>query len=102
VENAYVKIPRNVLHNVFFGEDDKQRLARLHLQLMMSCNFGEGIKNVNGRDAFCRRAEYAGDYQELAEQLQWPYQMVRRQMQLLAKQHRRKRAARCWPNLKSD
>jgi hypothetical protein len=84
-ENAYLKVPRRVLNALYFGKGGRERLALLYLYLMLCCNFKEGSRLVNGQDLFCRRAEYIGDYQELADQLQWPYSTVRKQMLLLEK-----------------
>ena len=61
----YVKIPRYTL-NLLKCPATRQ-LGQLHILLFDICFFADGYAKLNGRKVPCKRGEYVGTQQELAD-----------------------------------
>lgn len=61
----YVKIPRYTLD--LLKCPATRQLGQLHLLLFDICFFADGYTDLNGRKVPCKRGEYVGTQQELAD-----------------------------------
>ena len=61
----YVKIPRYTLD--LLNCPAPRQLGHLHLLLFDICFFADGYTDLNGRKVPCKRGEYVGTQQELAD-----------------------------------
>lgn len=61
----YVKIPRYTLKLI--KKPATRQLGQLHLLLFDICFFADGYAELNGRKVACKRGEYVGTQQELAD-----------------------------------
>ncbi|WFE84256.1 MULTISPECIES: helix-turn-helix domain-containing protein [Parabacteroides] len=62
---SYVKIPRYTLNLI--KNPATRQLGQLHLLLFDICFFADGCANLNGRKVPCKRGEYVGTQQQLAD-----------------------------------
>lgn len=61
----YVKIPRYTLD--LLKRPATRQLGQLHLLLFDICFFADGYASLNGRKVPCKRGEYVGTQQQLAD-----------------------------------
>lgn len=84
--NAYLKIPRVIIEQMFSSEKNVRTTARVHWLLFVSCNYADGYVRINGKREFCMRGEYMSSYAEIASMLEISDRTVRRCIEKLVGQ----------------